>query len=259
MIANIIYPQAAERTQTGSDYQLSSQTVVLHLQDGTARLLDLGGNFYALSQTASEMLSATLREGSGLAAQNMASTYNVNLTAMQRDLHAFLADLEARGLIFRPEHPPVPTRRTRLAAWLLPPLLHGTQSRLIPLKGRVWILLMLAYLSTHLFGWSATVLAWQCSLCRIASARFVVKGDVSAELLENTIHTTISKYPWLVACKERSLCCWYLLRSEGLPATLKVGIMLCPLASHCWCELGSTPFCDEAERCQQFTPVLSYA
>lgn len=252
MIASITRHEAATNRQSMGDYQLSPNVVVLNLEDGTARLLDLGGNFYALSLTGAAMLSATLREGSARAAQSISSAYNVDIATIQHDLRAFLADLEARQLIIRSEQPLPFSWKTRLALRLLPPLLHCIHARFISLKVRGWELLMLSYLSTHLFGWPSTVLAWQHSL------RSTRAFSTSADEIEKTVQAVISTYPWSVACKERALCCWYLLRSTGRPARLIVGIALCPLASHCWCELDSVPFCDESSYCQQFTPVLCY-
>lgn len=205
------------------------------------------------------MLSVTLREGIASAVQSIASTYNADVASIERDLHTFLADLETKRLVFHSERPlSSPQPRARLAALLLPPLFRCIHSWPTSLKMKVWVLLTLAYLSIRLFDWPTTVIVWQRCLRSTVSYPNPSIGDVSMEMIEDTVRTAISRYPCQIACKERALCCWYLLRSARFPAKLVVGVNLFPLGSHCWCEFGPTPFCDEKDKCQQFTPVLSY-
>jgi len=64
MIESIIH---AESDLTNSDYRLAPDVILLHVQDGSARLLDLGGIFYTISQTAAQMLDETLKVGTATA------------------------------------------------------------------------------------------------------------------------------------------------------------------------------------------------
>jgi hypothetical protein len=73
------------------------------------------------------------------------------------------------------------------------------------------------------------------------------------------IRQLASGHPLPMACKERALACWLLLRWEGLAARLVVGLEFFPLVGHCWCEVGSLVLSDYPDHCEFYTPVLNYA
>lgn len=78
------------------------------------------------------------------------------------------------------------------------------------------------------------------------------------EAIDEKVRTIAAKHLLNIGCKERALCCWTLIRSYGLPVKLVLGVDLFPLASHCWCEFGSEILTDYSDRCERFTPILSY-
>ena len=80
----------------------------------------------------------------------------------------------------------------------------------------------------------------------------------TASGIDKAVRAVAAHHPLHVECKERALSCWWLLHSADFSAQLVVGVDLFPLASHCWCEMGSFVLSDSQERCQRFTSVISY-
>jgi hypothetical protein len=246
-----------------SDYHLAPNVLFLRIQDGSARLLDLGGNFYAISQTGAQMLYETLVRGKKTAAVNIADEYGVELSSVQNDLHAFLHDLEKKRLIFHAQ--PCQrafTSRNILPLLLLVPLLHCISLCPVSQKRKAWALLMLAHVAIWLFGWPKTVACWQ-SYVRRAWSHIPVSCDVArleqfAKAIDEVVRSVAARHLFHVECKERALSCWWLLCAAGLAAKLVVGLSLFPLESHCWCEVRQLVLSDDQDRCQQFTPILSY-
>ena len=113
--------QSILRAEVGlaeNDYLLSPNVILLLIQDGSARLLDLGGNFYAISQIGAEMLNQTLKVGTATAAVRIATEYHTELSQVQNDLHAFLHNLEEKRLISHTQQP----QRAFLSKEILPSL-----------------------------------------------------------------------------------------------------------------------------------------
>jgi hypothetical protein len=116
----------------------------------------------------------------------------------------------------------------------------------------------LARLSFALFGWTATIAAWQEAHAHFPSRQ---AGDGDAETiqaLDKTVRAAVAGHPVAVACKEQALCSWSLVRATGLDASLIVGIELFPMAGHCWCEVAAQPLGDDEERCARFAPVARW-
>lgn len=266
MIQSILRPEA---DVINSDYHLAPDVLFLRVQDGSARLLDLGGNFYSISQTGAQMLYQTLVMGKATAAVSIATEYRVECSHIQNDLHAFLHDLEKKRLIFHTRHPQSAfTNKNILPSLLLIPLLHGISLSPVSQRNKTRLLLTLAHVAIRLFGWPKTVACWQSQFKRVRrvwKTRVHTPASCGTALLEQTVQDidkvvcSVAAHHLLpVECKERALSCWWLLRSTGLAATLVVGISLFPLECHCWCEVGQWVVSDAQDRCQQFTPILRY-
>lgn len=89
----------SEADLTHSDYRLPPNVLILLIEDGSARLLDLGGNFYTISPVGAEMLAETLKVGTAAAAERIATKYATDVSHVQDDLQAFLHNLEEQRLI----------------------------------------------------------------------------------------------------------------------------------------------------------------
>jgi hypothetical protein len=237
----------------GAAYSLADDVVLAIVDDGSSRLLDLGGHFFGLPAGSTELLVATLRHGPGPAAVQVARRTGAPLERVRADLAAFLADLQGRGLLV----PAARSRRRgavrRLVDGALAATLKGLRLGLRPF-GRTWALLGLAYLSLRLFGWARTADLWE-RLARRGSAPD--DALARAEQIDREVREAAARHLLAVDCKERALVCWALLREAGVPARLVVGIDLYPFLGHCWCEAEGRVVSDDPERCFRFVPVLS--
>jgi len=233
---------------------------LLSVSDGTARLLDLEGSFYAVSAVGAAMLREALDSGVAAAVRQTAAAYDVGLARVRADLLALLRDLGRKGVIRRRGNS-APRRdwRQRLAIVAIPPALTLVDRRLFQAPHRrAWSLLALAYLSISLFGWSATVRAWLGHHRRMPIQRTTPVLSEQAARLDAVVRTVGAEHLLNVDCKERALACWAMLRAEGLPAEIVIGVDLFPFASHCWCELDGAILSDFVDRCERFTPVQRY-
>jgi hypothetical protein len=253
MIQNVVTADSLS-TAPGA-YVLSSDVVLVLIDDRTGRLLDLGGTFYALSAIAAEMLQHVLNGPLARAASMIATCYGEPIDRVAEDLTGLLADLEQRGLI-RPAGVAGPRIRLahRLAATLLPSVIRFTLA--LPVSGatRAALLLGLANRAIRLFGWPATVAAWR----RLRKNAGPV-DERRIQAIDEAVRRAATRHVLNTECKERGLVCWLMLRAAGVPARLVVGIDLYPFSSHCWCEVGGKILTDFAEHCERYTPVACYA
>jgi len=270
MIESILRTEA---DLTKSDYRLAPDVIFLRVKDGSARLLDLGGNFYTISETAAQMLNETLKAGTTTAAERIATEYCADLSLIQHDLKTFLQDLEEKQLIY-PARRPRSTSQSKntLAQLVCMPVLHCVSVCSLSLEKKAWALLTLAALAIRLFGWPKTVASWQHYAARRQSHNSTQKQaqgaipmenamtelEQSAKEIDKVVRAAAARHLLHAECKERALACWWLLHAAGFPAQLVVGVELFPLASHCWCTMGNFVLSDDQDRCEQFTPVISY-
>jgi hypothetical protein len=232
---------------------LCSDVLFVAAPDGSARLLDLNGSVYAIDRLGSFLLRSTLHEGRAAAVEQVSMHFSVSTEQVQRDLDEFIQQLRCRGLIGIGGTAPRGSRRRWKWESALTPVLGVLRGASLPDRVRVLCLLILARLSFALFGWSRTIAAWRTnSRCR-SHADFTKSQEISE------IVRTMAARHWLTTeCKERALCCWTLLQWHGIESALIVGIMLYPFAGHCWCACGDEILADDSERCNRFTPLLSY-
>jgi hypothetical protein len=231
--------------------------ILVTVDDGSARLLDMAGSFHAMPAVGARMLQETLANGAAAAATRIAEDYGVAHRRVQDDLAVFLRDLEKQGLLCGQCN----RRRSGAlgpARLMLRPALRAAHRLLRSPEKQARALLGLARISFALFGWTATVAAWQeANACFPARQPDVQDADM-VRALDRTVRDVVAGYPIAVACKERALCSWSVARTVGLKASLIVGIELFPMAAHCWCEVGARPLGDDRDRCDQFTPVARW-
>jgi hypothetical protein len=244
------------------EYALRPDVVVFRCDDGSGRLLDLDGDFFALPEVGLDMLGGVLRDGAERTILRISEQYQADPARVRADLEALLAKLVKQRVIERSVE--ISHRGTlrdiaaRLVIVALLRLVGRFRSRealhLVALVG-------LARISFLLFGWARTVKVWQASIRRLELGR----GGPAPGDREQIIRRVDKAIRWWAAsvpsaqCKERSLCSWFLLRSFGIPATLVVGIRLYPLGGHCWCQVGSQMVADFHDRCETFMPIIRYS
>jgi hypothetical protein len=231
----------------------------LHVvDDGSARLIDLDGAFYAASRTAAEMLQGVLTDGVDLTIDRLAERYALSRERIRTDLETLLADLAKRGLIERSD---TPSRRNRLRRRMAR-IAMAPAFRLLGLvrpseRLTILALLVFARACTAVFGWGPTVAAWRAAI-RPRGLLPQPEQEAFIRRIDDAIRRIAAKVP-SVDCKERALCCWYVLCSRAIAANLVVGVQLFPMAGHCWCQVGDRVLTDSPRRCAAFVPIVRYA
>jgi hypothetical protein len=238
-------------------YLLSPNVVLMPLADGTAQLVDLNGSFFGLSETAARMLKGTLDMGEQDAVQRIAAEYNADHDKIHTDLTALLGTLRAKGLIRRSDdHVPTVKLRTAIALAISYPVLRIVA----PVRNqrlKALALLAAARLCFALTGWARTVEAWQRCLKHPRGPAANSERVRLIDTIDSATRHSANDLP-SIACKERALCCWFMLRSAGVPAKLVMGVRFLPLSGHCWCEVDERILTDSPERCKPYTPVICY-
>ena len=72
---------------------LPPDVILFDVDDGTARLLDLDGSFYALSETAAEMLQGVLAHGIDATIVHFADRHEVSPERIRSDIEVLLDEL----------------------------------------------------------------------------------------------------------------------------------------------------------------------
>lgn len=225
-------------------------------QEDVARLLDFErGRFYALDRIGTALLTLALEHGPGAAAARVAARYAVSFDRVRTDTFVLLGDLERRKLIVSDTGGFRHTGRRRLA--------RRAQARCgahVRSPGRANILmhLMSAWLCLRLLGWHRTLRLWE-RLHRPALNNQVTPPHGLLESVDQGVRAAASRSLLLpMACKERALVAFQLLRCQGVRATLIVGIQRHPFTAHAWVECAGRTITDDAARCDTFTRVAWY-
>jgi hypothetical protein len=249
---------SAREAANANDYVLAPSVVLWSAPDGPAQLIDLDGDFYALSQTAAEMLRAVLARGAGAAARGISEDYSIELARAEADLSDFLARLQRVGLIERPNASAVKRKLKAFAAKaLVVPPLRLLRPVILARRSRPLMLMVFARICIAVFGWQATVMAWRAALHPHKSRGDREDEDSFLREVEHGIRVSATKMP-SIACKEKALSCWYLVCAAGAPAALVVGIQQYPLGGHCWCAIGERILSDSSANCRTYMPVMQY-
>lgn len=242
-----------------SEYRLAADTVFLLLEDGTARLLNMGSSFYAISATGADLLLKTFRWGSIQAIEKTSERYQIPDEQVRRDLNRFLDQLKTRRLILTEQVSEAQQRTRRITCkWLIGMLLGRSGARAYLTKARVWKLLALAKISFLLIGWSRSITLWRRHFPVVLRCEQDRHPGRTAKVIDEMVRESAAGHFLGIGCKERALCTWALLRSSGMAATLVVGVDLFPLATHSWCEFDSMILSDFRDRCESFIPILKY-
>ena len=250
----------------GSPYRLAPEVLLVMVEDGSARIVDLDGAVAALDATATTMMKAALRFGEAGAVAELTGAFGVEPRRITTDLHAVLGDLAARGMI-RSDACGLP-RRARRSRRRVASALSALAVRRAGAGGtreiQAWSALTAAYLSLRLAGWSGTLGAW-CTpghpgwgnARQAAGNRNNSMADLDA--IAVAVTRALDRHPFPLDCKERALAAFALARTAGLPARIVLGISLFPLALHAWCESGGQVVADELDGyCDRYTPLRIY-
>jgi transglutaminase superfamily protein/coenzyme PQQ synthesis protein D (PqqD) len=241
-------------------YRLAPDVLLLGVADGSARLLDLSGNFVALNETAAAIVEWALRARQPGAVEALAASHGVAAEQMRGDTDAVLDLLERQGLVVAPGAQGERNKWQARLAGLFVPLLRLCILRAArPSGGGTKGLLALAWFACRTLGWSTTVRVWIAAKQTRPRPLEAVQADEQLTAMEEATRRAMAGHLLPLGCKERALCCFAQARSLGLPARIVLGVNLYPFGTHVWCESGSRLLADRHEgRCEHFTPVLTY-
>jgi len=250
----------------GSAYRLAPEVLLVMVEDGSARIVDLDGAVAALDATATTMLEASLRYDEAGALAELAGAFGVEPWRITADFHAVVGDLVAQGALRSDvSGPPRRARRTRrrvasaltalAVRWVGAGRRRGIQA---------WYVLTAAHISLRLVGWSSTLGTWGApgrpgwgNARRAAGNGNEGTGDLDA--IAVAVTRAVARYPVPLDCKERALAAFAMARAAGLPARIVLGISLFPLALHTWCESGGQVVADQLDGyCDRYTPLRIY-
>jgi hypothetical protein len=245
-------------TPNASEYSLSPDAAVLVMEDGSARIIDMGDCFYAVSPIGSLMLRETLENGPAGAVQKVVVEYAITPSQGEADLGRFLTNLERRGILLRrgevAGRSSAGSPGARLLARMLKTVIRFRRSP----KAQAAALLTFARLSLKLFGWAQTVRAWKRSFSLREGRALADNVEALAQRIDDAVCSAAAHHPLGVACKERALSCWALARRAGVSAALVIGVEHFPLSGHCWCQIGVRIVSDRPDNCARYVPVLRY-
>ena len=215
-----------------TSYRLASEVVLVPVADGSARLLDLDGQYFALTDVAAQMLRATLDLGPAGAVERIARDWEVDSERARTELERFLAELIRRGLLLTADQSERRRRlRSRPAQVILSGLIHLTRSLRPTYTGKAAGLLTLAKLSCRWLGWAGAVYLWQRLFPR---PRCLLQGraaDEARQTVDQAVRSALAQSWVATACKERGMVSWALARRAGLDPSLVIGLSFYPLSA----------------------------
>jgi hypothetical protein len=220
--------------------------LLVRAPDGSGRLLDLAGSFYAVDPIAAELLTDLSRGGRSEAVRAASRRYRVPEQQIAADLDALLAELPS-GIGTE--------ETTRRHGWVDPVVgtLLSLLCRVASPRLRTWTLLAAARVCFVAAGWSRT-LRWWTSL----PTRGVPAGSSAAEI-DRRVRRQATGSVLGHTCKERAVVCLAEARTAGLPAAVVLGLSFYPLATHSWCVVDDDVVLgDHPELCAPFQPVARH-
>jgi hypothetical protein len=251
------------RPARGRRFVLPEEIVWLTATDGSVRLLDLRGNFFALDAVGARLLRALLSGGLDEAVRCLDPDARLPHAEVVKEASAFIDQLQQQLLLA--ESTPAERKQEfrrhgrallhrllkRVALWRF--VSAGTPPRL---ACRLFPLIKL----------SLAVTSWESSVELCAA---ITRGGkrprqpwsdppLTAIELDRVIRRFAAHRLWRAECKERALLFWTLAHRFGLAADLVVGVRLYPFGGHCWCECGGEIMTDEVDRCVMYQPVRRY-
>ena len=258
MITRVL-PGGLKGGSQAGQYRLALDVLLVMLDDGSARVLNLSGNCYAISPIGAEMLYHALSEGEENSAETLSSKYDAPIATIVDDQSSFLQSLERRRLIYRAQGRPQRDLH-RISALAIQSVLKAIRAAVRSPDRRAWFLLTAARLSMVL-GFDASVSGWRPQRAWNPSKEH--RRDASASEINEIVRSSAARHFLHITCKERALVCWTLLHWYGLQSKLVVGVELFPFSGHCWCEVQTKNavviLSDYPERAQRFVPVMTYS
>ncbi len=284
----VLTPEPEKQLVAGKnkDTYCLNRDVVMVIENGIAQLLDFKrGQFYGLNPMGTLMLSLILEEDFPEAVTYIASTYQISVKDVEKDANSLLEELKRKKLLvtrakqlhlFWQWVVPLVKRVEQFCSafyiWALQAIDSGhknplqkllskaNRSLIIPSLDSVDLLLSFSWLSFRLIGWNHTLSWWQRSHHSVNKLEKPHTKEIIKTVDRIIGEAAAKKLLFPIACKERALVGYHLLRNfYGLPASLVVGIDRHPFQLHAWVECEGVVVTDDPAHCQPFTPVVRYS
>jgi len=277
-------PEKQKNTNKKENNYCLNNDVFMVIENGIAQLLDFNrGQFYGLNPIGTLMISLMLEENLQEAVTYIASTYQMSVKEVEKDANNLLKELEGKKLLVfhgKKSHflglwivnlaKRIEQFCSVLYIWVLQVIgLHHKNPRqqsssqtniIIPNLRAVDLLLSFGWLSFRLIGWNRTIAWWQRSHYPLKKPKKPNAKEIIQTVDRIIGEAAAKKLLFPIACKERALVGYYLLRHfYGLPASLVVGIDRHPFQLHAWVECEGVIVTDDPDHCQPFTPIVRYS
>lgn len=239
------------------DYALADGVAWLKAEDGSSRLFDLERSSFGLNESATRMLDGILNGTIHGTVQDLANEFHVDRATLSADLAELVKRLESSGLVVRSGCDR--NKDGNLLHRLLGATCHLIVSRIVARSSRIRTEASLALSVLRVAVRVLSVSQLAAVLDRsLPAGDQPLDGGAAARVVdevEATIMSSVHRLPLETACKERALCCWFMLRRRRVPAELLVGVTLNPVSGHSWCQYGDRIVGDTIDRCCDFTVI----
>jgi hypothetical protein len=164
---------------------------------------------------------------------------------VRRDVAAFIRDLRRQRVLLSPDDDDASGGMAR--RWI--------DAALSLARRRPWPLLLVARLAVALFGWTATIRAWERRYPQPLAAH---EDAGTIDAIDRAVRSIAARSLLHHECKERGLACLAMARAEGIAADLVIGLTYSPIAAHVWVECGNRIISDLPEHCRPYREVMRY-
>lgn len=227
--------------------RMHPDVVVVERPDGTSWLLHMSANTLRLDTDSTQLLRSILDRGPDASAREIAQNFAVDEDEVRRDVADFIADLRKQHVLVADADP---KGERGMAGRVIGKALAWADGR-----GSAWVLLLVARVAVALFGWAATIRAWERRYPQPAAPR----DDARAlDEIDRVVRDTAARSLLHHECKERGLACLAMARRAGIAADLLIGLTYSPIAAHVWVECGGRIISDLPEHCAPYEKVMRY-
>lgn len=218
--------------------------VLVERPDGTSWLLHMSANTLRLDAESTDLLNMIVARGPDDAARAIAQRFAIDERQVRADIEEFVGDLRRQRVLV-----------TRANAKSERRFAERIIEKALAFANGAWSLLFVARIAVALFGWAATIRAWERRFPQPDAPR--VDSD-RLDLIDSVVRETAARSLLHHECKERGLACLAMARRAGIAADLLIGLTYSPLAAHVWVECGDRIISDLPEHCAPYERVMRY-
>jgi Transglutaminase-like superfamily/Coenzyme PQQ synthesis protein D (PqqD) len=238
--------------ETAAALRMHPDVVVVERPDGTSWLLHMSANTLRLDGDSTQLLKSILDRGPEDSAREIAQRFGVDEEEVRRDVSDFVNDLRKQRVLVTSA---APQNSGGMPARMIDKALALADRPSRHMRRRAWALLLVARIAVALFGWAATIRAWERRYPQPAEPRH---DHDALDLIDFVVRDTAARSLLHHECKERGLACLAMARRAGVAADLLIGLTYSPLAAHVWVECGGRIISDVPEHCTPYEKVMRY-